>query len=204
MANVFAPFGFRPVRRLDGAPWNDAIVTRQIAAANSHGFFQGDVVTVLNTGYIDTLTQAGANNQTLGIFLGCEQVATSSGSPWSNTKPAATTANDVTAYICLDPMVVFRVQVGTGASPGAVGGPAALADIGQNFNFRNGAGSTLSGISGGYIDYATAQTTNTLPFQMLGFVQDPPGVNGNDPLTAGNVIEVKLNSTIINVGSTGI
>ncbi len=204
MANVFSPNGFQPVRRVDGAAWNDQVTTRLIAAANGHAFFRGDPIIALGSGYIDAVAIGSIPTQgTLGIFLGCEFQATSSGSPWSPTHPAATTAQDVKAFICFDPNVVFRCWVGTGASS-ASGGPAVLADLGANFNWQLGTGNTLSGISGAYLDYASTGTTNTLPLTIIGLVQDPPGANGTDITTAGNVVEVILNQQAYKVGTTGV
>jgi hypothetical protein len=100
-------------------------------------------------------------------------------------------------------MVVFRCWVGTGSSS-ASGGPAVLADIGANFNWQVGTGSTTNGISGAYLDYASLNTTNTLPLTLIGLVQDPPGMNGTDITTAGNLVEVVLNQQALKVGTTGV
>lgn len=207
MSNVFAPFGFQPVRRIDGASWSDNITTRLIAANNAHSFFRGDAVVLLSTGYIDRLagssSQAGTNAM-IGIFLGYEAVPGATGSPWSPTYVASSTTVDVKAFICMDPNVVFRVQVGTGAAPGAAGGPLGVADLGTTIPYLNGTGNTLSGLSGGYIDYANIAQTNTLPFTVTALVQDPPGVNGTDITTAGNIVEVVFNQSIFKVGQTGV
>lgn len=207
MANTFAPFGFKPVRRFDGVSWSDQVTQRLIAAANTHSFFYGDVVVLLSTGYIDRLTGSAAQagtNAAIGVFLGCELTPGASGSPWANQYPAAAQTADTKALICMDPNVVFRVQVGTGAAPGTAGGPAGIADIGATIPYLNGTGNTASGISGGYIDYSGVATTNTLPFTILGPVQDPPGINGNDIATAGNIVEVVFNQSIFKVGQTGV
>lgn len=207
MANTFAPSGFQAVRRIDGASWSDNITERKIAAANTHAFFKGDVVVVLSTGYIDRLANAAAQAQTfsaIGIFLGCEFLATSQGSPWSNTYPGAAQTQDTKCFICQDPNVVFRVQVGTGAAPGTAGGPVTIADLNATIPYTNGTGNTANGLSGGYIDYANLAQTATLPFMIVGLVQDPPGVNGTDIASAGNIVEVRLNQTIYQVGQSGV
>lgn len=204
MANTFAPSGFQPVRRVDGAAWNDQVTQRLIAAANTHSFFRGDPVVALGTGYIDRVAIGSIPTQgTLGIFLGCELQATSSGTPWAANYPGVAQSQDTKAFICFDPNVVFRCWVGTGSSS-ASGGPAVLADIGANFNWQVGTGNALSGISGAYLDYASTNTTNTLPLTLIGLVQDPPGVNGTDITTAGNLVEVVLNQQALKVGTTGV
>jgi len=69
MSNVQAPFGFRPVRRLDGAQPNYKVTTRYIAYNYSSKIAKGDPVATLNTGYIGL---GASSAQILGIFLGCK------------------------------------------------------------------------------------------------------------------------------------
>lgn len=219
MANTFAPNGLQPVRRLDGAALSDQVTTVLIAAANTHSFFRGDMVNVLSSGYIDRLAGSSSfagNSAGIGVFWGCELVATTSGTPWSQTYAGAAQASDTKAYIIMDPMVVFRCQAGTGAAPGSAGGPVTMASVWQNAPFLNGTGNTLSGISGGYLDAGNIGTTSTLPLQIVGLVggtsganlnplQGPPiGVNGTDVTTAGNIVEVIFNQMILKTGQTGI
>jgi hypothetical protein len=97
--------------------------------------------------------------------------------------------------LIMDSMIVFQVWVGTG-SASAAGGPATVGSIGQNINFQLGTGNTSSGISGAYVDYSTISTTATAqPFTIVGLVQSPPGVNGRDITTAGNMVEVIINQS---------
>lgn len=222
MANIFAPFGLQPVRRVDGGAWSDQLTTVLIAAANTHSFFRGDIVNVLSSGYIDRVAgsaQFSGNSGGIGVFVGCELLATTSGTPWSQTYAGVAQTIDTRAYIIMDPNVVFRCQCGSGAAPGAASGPATQASVWQNAPFINGTGNTLSGISGGYLDFANLATTNTLPLQIIGLVggtsgstapginalQGPPlGVNGTDVTTAGNLVEVIFNNMISKTGQTGI
>lgn len=205
MANVFTPNGFTPVRRIDGAAWSANMTQYKIASNNAHSFFQGDPVVLLATGLIDVAapTTAGSNTNVIGIFMGCERLSTATGSKiWSNRFTGDANAA-VDAWVIDDPYVVYRVWVGTGGSS-AAGGPAVQADIGTNINYQYGTGSTFSGISGAYVDYSTKATTNTLPFSILGLVTQPPGLNGTDITTAGNLIEVRVNAAQFGVGVTGI
>lgn len=207
MANSFNPNGFSPVRMVNGAAWTDQIVTRKIAAANTHKFYKGDPVIALSTGYIDGgagITPSALPTQGIwGIFWGCETIAGTSGSPWSPTYAGVAQSADTTAFIILDPNTVFRCWVGTG-SASAAGGPVTQADVFANINFALGTGNNSSGISGAYIDYATILTTNTLPFTIFDIVTTPPGVNGTDITTAGNLVEVVMNQSAFKVGTTGL
>lgn len=205
MANVFAPNGLTPLRRRDGAAWTGAQNKRLIAAANTHHFYAGDPVILLSTGYIDRVAIGSIPTQgTLGVFVGCEYLSTARGNVvWANQFPGGDTTQDVTAYIVDDPNLVWGIWVGTGASS-ASGGPAVQADIGANFNWQAGTGNNQSGLSGAYLDYASLNTTSTLPLTLYGLVQDPPGVNGTDITTAGNYVEVLLNQQAYQVGTTGV
>lgn len=203
MANIFSPNGFWPVRRYDGAAWTGNMTQYLIASGNSHSFFQGDPVIILNTGYIDDVAVGSLPTQGVrGIFMGCEFQNTTSGTPWANYYPAASTAN-VVAWVIDDPMVVFRAWVGTTATPTA-GGPVTQANIGENISYQQGTGNTASGISGSYVDYNVVGTSATLPFTIVSLVTGPPGVNGTDVTTAGNICEVVFNQSAFKVGTTGV
>lgn len=203
MSNTFSPNGFQAVRRLDGAAWTGSQNTALIAAANTHQFFFGDPVVRLSTGYIDRVAYSSIPTQgTLGIFVGCKVVPGTSGSPWGWYQGVAQ-ATDTVAYIIDDPMCIFRCWVGTGTSS-AAGGPATIANISENFAWQVGTGNTSSGQSGAYLDYGTKGTTNTYPLTIVGLVTSPPGVNGTDATTAGNIVEVVLNQQAYKVGTTGV
>lgn len=192
MANTFAPYGFRPVRRVDGAAWTANLSVAKIAQANTHQFYNGDPVKQLSTGYIDVVATSAV--QVAGIFVGCKYFSTSQQKVvWYPTFQGADAAADIEAYIINDPWVVMQVQVGA-AGPVA-GGPVTQAAIGNNISYGGqSSGNATNGISAAYADYATIATTTTLPFRIIGLVTAPPGANGTDTTTAGNVIEVTFNN----------
>ena len=202
MANVLAPFGFMPVRRLDGAGWTGGQTVRKIKSTNTNKFFKGDVVKVLsagNQGYIDVLA-AGAATLVAGVFVGCRYLSTAFGRPiWSNFFPGGDTTQDVEAYIIDDPNCVFLAQT-AGTSGAALG----LAGIDLNFDINTTtAGNQLNGLSGMALDDNTGATTSTLPFRLV----DVPGiqaplpnilgggaVNGYDATAKFNVVYVAFNN----------
>lgn len=191
MANTFAPQGFQSYRRQDGASWTANQTTYQIQSTNTNKFYRGDPVTMNASGYVDVT--ASGTLSICGIFQGASWLSAARGSrTWSDQFPGGDVgAGTVTAYVIDDPNATFIVQVGTTA---AVGGPAVQADIGLNAGFQFGTPNTLSGLSGAYLDYTTHATTSTLPFRILSFVDFPPGVNGTDVSTAGNLVEVAFNN----------
>ncbi len=193
MANVFAPFGFSVIRRQDGAAWSANQTAYQILYTNTHQLFQGDVCTLLSSGYVDTL--APGTVPPLGIFNGCSYVSSSQGRlVFVPQYPGADqiTNGIVTASVVDDPNVVMVAQTGY-SSTGS--GPATQAMVGMNAQYANGTGSTLSGQSGAYIDLTTAPgVTTTLPFRIIGLVADPPTANGADTTTAFNWVYVVWNN----------
>jgi len=193
VANVFAPFGFMPVRRQDGASWSANQTQYQISFDNTHHLYQGDVCTLLSTGFIDTI--APGTVPVLGIFNGCSYVsAAQSRLVFTNQYPGGDqiTNGVVNASVYDDPNLVFMVQTGY-SSTGS--GPATRAMIGMNAQYANGTGNTLSGISGAYLDLTVPPAvTSTLPFRILSLVTDPPGSNGSDTTTAFNYVLVMWNN----------
>jgi hypothetical protein len=170
MANTNAPFGFRQYSGTGSAPTYEQVVM-YIASANTTDIFFGDPVVPLNTGYI---TQATSNSvQIAGIFVGCKYLSTSQKrTVWSNYWPGSDASSDVEAYVVNDPNAKFVAQ------SDATG--IAFADINANIGFAIGSGNTATGISGASLDTSTLNTTNTLPFRVVGLVQNPPGSAGTE------------------------
>lgn len=199
MANTYAPFGFRPSRRLDGAEPNYQIAARPLASTNTNKIGYGDPVktgasgATFLQGYLDIAT---TGSQMTGIFIGCSYTDTQLGyverPAW--LAPTTAVAGSVVGKVILDPMMVFEVQVGNDTSA------LTQANMGNNINL-GGAGSptTTSGISQAYVDGATIATTNTLNFRLIGF---SPAVN-NDPTSANPIVEVIINNGDYNT-TTGI
>lgn len=211
MANVLAPFGLTPVRRLDGAAWTGNQSQYKIASANTHHFYQGDVVIQLSTGYIDTAAVVGGGAQILGVFVGCEYLSTAmSRRVWSNQFPGSDTAADVIAYVVDDPLVVFLAQTG-----GVTGSALPFTAVQNNINFTTSvaSGNNLNGISGMAIDDNTSANTTTLPFRVVGIpgLSDVvtgvpylgPPANGYDQTTKYNLVWVSFNNQMFRT-QTGI
>ena len=114
MANIDSAFGFRPIRRLDGAAWTGNHTTRKMLT-NATALNRGDVVQALPSGYVQAITGAVADHSGLGVFVGCHYLAASLGYPiWSNYWPGAGAVGEVDAFIIDDPIVVFEVQAAAG------------------------------------------------------------------------------------------
>lgn len=195
MANSNAPFGLRPVRRLDGAAPNYQAQKFKIAYNNSNSMGTGDLVKLLTTGYIDV---AGATDHPcLGVFAGCEYFDTTAQkkifSPaWR--APSITSTIVVTAYVIVDTQMIFEVQ--------SSAGPTTIASLGSTAKITgNGAPNAYSGQSVLALDSTTlADTTNTYPLMVVGLSDKV----GNDNSSAYNIVEVVLNDTMFKSGVTGL
>lgn len=193
MSNTFAPLGFSVSGRLDGAAWSGNQREYLIAYNNTHKIYTGDIVVMLSTGLIDTLTPG--STPPLGIFNGCEYISASQGRLVSSPQfPGGDTITNgiVKAKIIDDPNVTFLVQSGW-----AAGSPIAAtqAMVGMNAQWANGTPNTLTGQSGAYLDLnVTPATTSTYAFRILSLVADPPGANGSDTTTAYNNLLVGWNN----------
>lgn len=182
MANTNAPFGFRQAKGNGSAPTYEQ-VEMLIASTNTTPIYFGDAVIPLNTGYIAQATASTV--QLAGIFQGCKYLSTSQKrTVWSNYWPGADNTGDVTAYVVNDVNSRFIVQAG--------GTAIGIASINANIQLNVGTGNSATGISGMYVE--TPNTTDTLPFRVVGLVTDPPGANGTDYASAYNYVIVAFNN----------
>lgn len=196
MANTNKVNGFRPVRYLNGAPWNGQANKYVIPAGNGTATFIGDLVKADATGDdagYQTVIQAAASNAVLGVIVGMEVTPGSLDTPQYR---AASTRRVV--WVADDPNLIFEAQEDGDTDP------LETTDIGLNINVVVGAGSTVTGASGMQIDSDTAATTATLPLRLMGVVQRPDNEN---VLSAGGQAytrwEVKINNHQLG-SSTGV
>lgn len=186
MANTFAPFGLRQVGYSEGAAPTFGLATRTVSKNDSTAIYFGDPVEALSTGYIAQWTAGHAANTLGGIFAGCKYLNTSGQTVWSMYWPGAGAAQDVEAYVIssLNTNGQFLVQSSSSA--------VTIAALGANADITLGTGNTLTGLSGAYLATASINTTNTLPFKIVGLYQ---GIgNGSDAASAYNWVVVQFNS----------
>ena len=187
MANVNRVNGFRPVRYLNGAPWNGQANKYIVPAGDGTALFVGDLVKLAtdgsNEGYTAVI-QAAAGDACIGVVVGFEVVPGSLDTPQYR---AASTKRVV--LVADDPNLIFEAQEDGDTDP------LETADIGLNVNFIVAAGSTVTGASGMQIDSTTHNTTATLPLRLLGLSQN---VGNENVLSAGGQAytrwEVKINN----------
>lgn len=164
MANTNRVNGFRPVKHINGAPYNGQANLYYIPAGETAAVQIGDLVILSNSDSLDgvpAVERAAASGAVaaavlVGSVVGFP-VAPASGLDTPQYR-AASTARYV--YVADSPDLVFEAQ------EDGVGGAIAATSVGLNVGFDATAGSTTTGASGMQIDSSTAATTNTLPLRL--------------------------------------
>lgn len=199
--NTLAPSGLSFSRNfISGANTYQAnLFTIKKAYASTIGM--GDVVatgTVANQGYVTLANDAAT--RVLGVFAGVLAYYDSTlqgishglnGSYQSTSNPAA----DIQCLVISDPFATFIAQVN--------GGTFAQSWVGQNIGWTAATNGTpnSSGRSILSLSFASLNTTNTLPFRIVGSA----GVTGGpqDPANTNPWVEVRLNTSEV-LSATGI
>jgi len=175
MASTASPYGLRAVNELGGLPYAGS--TRSFAinpAGYATNIYNGSLVYVTTSGYIEIVTATGAdattngfpvgtaNTGAVGVFVGCSYVNAQGQTVFSQYYPAS--ALNAVAFVIDDDRTVFQVQ-----SAGTV----TIAALGANVFFSTGAvatGSTTTGNSTASVVAGASAVTTTAAFRVVGFV----------------------------------
>ena len=175
MASTASPYGLRAVNELGGLPYAGS--TRSFAinpAGYGTNIYNGSLVYVTTSGYIEIVTATGAdattngfpvgtaNTGAVGVFVGCSYVNAQGQTVFSQYYPAS--ALNAVAFVIDDDRTVFQVQ-----SAGTV----TIAALGSNVFFSTGAvstGSTSTGNSTASVVAGASAVTTTAAFRVVGFV----------------------------------
>lgn len=200
MANVSRVNGFRPVKHINGSPWNGQVTKYWIAAADGTATFVGDIVKLSGTADSDgngSVIQVAAGNTPVGVIVSMEPNPldlTQNYRPASQSIAAQNAGRWV--YVADSPDLVLEVEATKGS-----GSLLTVGSVGQNFDLVVAAGSTTTGQSGMSLDNNTTNTTSTLVFQLIGFVARPD----NDLTLASPKCLVRFNvHQYGSVGTTGV
>jgi hypothetical protein len=200
MANVNAPFGLKPVNKLNSGVFNAGVRKCYIPSTYGTALYVGDPVvktgTSNTTAYKGTAAgvmnevnkaTAGTGNKSTGVIVAFDELQSDA---TKNYNPANT---ERVAYVLTDPYAAYWIQDDGSATLTA-------GDVGANFNmtFSTG-GSTTSGQSGVQLDASSTATTATLQLNIIGLA-DIPG----NALGANAIWEVKLNAHTESANSAGI
>lgn len=156
MANVDTPFGFKPVKHLNGSPWNGKANVYYIPNTDNTAVFVGDAVKLAGsadaTGKFPTIAQAAATNAICGVVIGFADnpyVGINPDYPMRRYRPAATA---MYAFVVDDPYVIFEVQEDSDAN-------SITADmVGLATDIVVGSGSTTTGRSAMELDSSDTAT----------------------------------------------
>ena len=175
MASTATPYGLRAVNELGGLPYAGS--TRQFLidpAGYGTNIYNGSLVYVKTSGYIEIVTATGAdattngfpvgtaNTGAVGVFVGCSYVNAQGQTIFSQYYPSGSL--NATAFVIDDDRTVFQVQ-----SAGTV----TIAALGANVFFSTGAvatGSTTTGNSTASVVAGASAVTTTAAFRVVGFV----------------------------------
>ena len=179
MASTATPYGFKAVNELGGLPYAGS--TRQFPinpAGYNTNIFNGSLVYVAASGYLQIATSTGADATTngfptgtantgcIGVFVGCSYVNAQGQVIYAQYYPANTvapTGTAITAYVIDDDRAVFQVQAA---------GSMTFADVGSNVYLSavqsTSTGSTTTGNSTTAVNATAIQTTAA--FRVVGLV----------------------------------
>ena len=166
---VSAPYGLKPINRVDGMPYAGAIRQIPIAAGYATAILNGATVK-LSGGYLvaDTSTNAATP---CGVLVGCQYVNSSGQTVQGQYYPASqsTSTNPAYAYVVDDPNALFKVAV---VSSGTTITYTDRTVVGENVPMAQNGGSTTTGDSTIGVVASGAGTTATIPLRVIDVVPD--------------------------------
>ena len=178
---VNAPYGFRPINRVDGMPYAGAI--RQLPISQAGAIYNGDLVELDVGGVVGSATSLTAGAK-LGVFVGCQYSNSTGQTVQAQFYPGSSVTNAI-AYVVDDPMAAFQVAVTNASSVIATVGQAA---VGTNVTALAGTPSAATGNSGQSILSTSPADTATFPIRVIAVV--PATATGANAFTE---VIVKIN-----------
>lgn len=212
MANVSRVNGFRPVKHLDGSPWNGQLNRYFVSGSDATAIFQGDLVKLAAVS--DTQGQVVPTNSGIGAIGGtqgatkfiagtdtasCGVMVGVAINPLNLNTPQYRLASVATYILVADsPDTVFEAQVDSTTGGGNTGGVVAAANFNKNYAVSDAGGSTTTGQSGMQVQASSAATTATLTLRAVGARQQV-----DNDITSANVKMLVLINNHQFAGGTG-
>lgn len=194
MANIDAPFGLRPVRHRNGAPYNGAANPYYLQSDYATAMFIGDPVIKTGTSNTAEVKVPGAGKFGIGTLPSINKATAGDGNRMTGVivgfsadpdnlgrkhNPASTAR---VAWVVDDPDVVFEIQ-----ADGAI--PAASIGLNAVFIYTS-SGSTYTGLSGVELDTTSDAPAADASNQML--ILRAVNREDNDTTSAYAKVEVML------------
>lgn len=183
MANVSRVNGFRPVKHINGSPYNGQFNIYEVPAGETIPVFVGDLVVLSNSAATSfypaveaPVTAAATSGDFVGAVVG---IINTKWDPVEGKMSAGSMALDTPQYraastkqfvmVADDPGLVFEAEADAAI---------ANASIGLNVGVVEGdgsasVGSTTTGASGMQVDASSVDVTSTLPLQIVGAPNRP-------------------------------
>jgi len=141
MATTAAPYGLKPVKRVDGMPYAGAVTEFLVDPAGTTANIYNGSIVYISGGYVTPATDAATAADPLvaavGVFVGCEYFNAQGQLIHSQYYPTGTTGV-VRAKVVTDPMVLFQAQ-----SSGSIAQAEVGIEVGLNSATQTG--STVTG-----------------------------------------------------------
>ena len=176
MATTAAPYGLRPINRIDGTPYAGATSQFLIdPAGEGTNLFYGQVVIIGADGYIALSTATGADITTnnlgganvgaIGVFVGASYINAQGQQIYGQYYPSGTTGV-VTAYVITDPSVAFQAQLSGSGAQTVLGTNTFFTAVQSTSTGSTSTGNSTSSLSASVQAAAAA-------FRIVGFVSTP-------------------------------
>lgn len=199
-----APFGFRPVRHTNGAPWNGQTIA--CVPASGTAIYVGDIVAFNGSANTSALTNCVGGAEAVGYPTVIRAANTATGqdiagvvvgfapefSNLTRNYMGAAAADVKIAYVVpATPDIVFETVVDESGTVFAT----TMADVMMNHPTVTTAGSTVTGRSGMMIQGGGSATTSTLPVRVIGVSKRV----GNAVQTATTTIATTSGGVVVDV-----
>ena len=176
MATTAAPYGLRPINRIDGTPYAGATSQFLIdPAGEGTNLFYGQVVIIGSDGYIALATTTGSDITTnnlggsgigaIGVFVGASYINAQGQQIYGQYYPSGTTGV-VTAYVITDPFVTFQAQLSGSGAQTVLGTNTFFTAVQSTSTGSTSTGNSTSSLSASVQAAAAA-------FRIVGFVSTP-------------------------------
>ena len=176
MALTAAPYGLRPINRIDGLPYAGATSQFLINPAGlASNLFYGQVVLINSAGYIALSTADGSDITTnnlggssvgaIGVFVGASYINAQGQQIYGQYYPSGTTGV-VTAYVITDPFVTFQAQLNGSGAQTVLGTNTFFAAVQSTSTGSTQTGNSTSALTSSVVTTAAA-------FRIVGFASTP-------------------------------
>ncbi len=200
MANADTPFGLRPIKHRNGAPYTGAANPYYVSDATNNTLFIGDPVLITGTSNTAAVTVPGAGSFAIGTLPTILKCAVSDGNrcsgvivgfaadPTGLENQYRLDSTERVAYVCDDPDVVFEMQGDSATAPAAT-------SVGAGAPFvQTHSGSTKSGLSGIELDISELGTNPQDMFIVMRMVNR----EDNDTTAVHAKLEVIISNHTLN------